>query len=370
MRVLIVAGGGGHFAAAFSVIEKLPKDADFLVVGRKYAFEADKTLSFEYITSKKLGINFKPLATGRIQRKISFEAMRSFIKIPFGFFQAVKIISSFKPDVVLSFGGYVAYPICAAGYFRGIPIVVHEQTLGAGITSKETSRFASKILISWEQSARFFSKEKTVLTGNPIRSKQIKKGKWQTANSHLPVVFVTGGSAGAHDLNLLIEGCLNDLLQNYNVIHQTGDARKYKDFERLSELKKNLKDDLRDRYKILKFADPDEILNYLNYADLVVSRSGINIVSEILSLGKTSLFIPLPYGQKNEQLTNAEFVQKTGIAEVIEQKDITPLKLFKKIKQMLKSLNVYQESAEKAKALVSKDAADKIIDIIYAEKRS
>ncbi|HEX8932241.1 MAG TPA: glycosyltransferase, partial [Patescibacteria group bacterium] len=84
MKLLIVAGGGGHFAPALAVLEKLPKEVEVLVVGRKYAFEADKTISFEYKTSQDLGINFKAITTGRLQRKFTGQSLTSFIKIPVG----------------------------------------------------------------------------------------------------------------------------------------------------------------------------------------------------------------------------------------------------------------------------------------------
>lgn len=76
MKLLFVAGGGGHFAPALALIEILPKDVEILVVGRKYAFEADKTESLEYQTAKKLGIPFVPLTTGRLQRKLSAQSIQ------------------------------------------------------------------------------------------------------------------------------------------------------------------------------------------------------------------------------------------------------------------------------------------------------
>src|SRR5690348_2431659 len=108
MKLLIVAGGGGHFAPALAVIEQLPKDVEVLVVGRKHAFEGDEALSFEYQTAKQLQIPFVPLTTGRLQRKLTRHTLASLAKIPAGYFQAVAIVKKFKPDVVLSFGGYVS----------------------------------------------------------------------------------------------------------------------------------------------------------------------------------------------------------------------------------------------------------------------
>src|SRR5436305_1641956 len=132
MKLLIVAGGGGHFAPALAVIEKLPKEIEILVVGRKYVFEGDRTLSLEYQTATKLRIPFKTLTTGRLQRKFTRYTFNSLLKIPIGLSQATNILTKFKPDAVLSFGGYISVPVTLAASILRIPLVLHEQTLEAG----------------------------------------------------------------------------------------------------------------------------------------------------------------------------------------------------------------------------------------------
>ena len=79
MKLLIVSGGGGHFSPALAVIQSMPEDWDVTVVGRQYAFEGDKALSFEYQTAKKLGISFRTLATGRLQRKFTRHTVSSLL---------------------------------------------------------------------------------------------------------------------------------------------------------------------------------------------------------------------------------------------------------------------------------------------------
>ncbi len=207
MKLLIVAGGGGHFAPALAVIEAMPQDWEVMVVGRKYAFEADKTLSFEYQTSQKLGIPFTPITTGRLQRKLSPQSLVSLLKVPTGVVQSIKILQAYKPDVVLSFGGYVSVPVGLAARSLHIPIIVHEQILGAGLANKIVAKFADKVCVSWSQSKRFFPEKKVFLTGNPIRKVQTSEFPFTIAEK-LPVLYITGGSGGAHGINLLIEQCL------------------------------------------------------------------------------------------------------------------------------------------------------------------
>ena len=368
-------GGGGHFSPALAVIEQKPQDWEILLVGRKHTFEGDTVLSLEYQTARRLDLPFESITTGRLQRRFTRYTLSSLIKMPVGLAQAKKILSRFKPDVVLSFGGYVSIPVVLAAAMQRVPIVIHEQTLHAGLANKIASRFAKKICISWEQSAKFFPKNKTVLTGNPlqeaflIRHSGEDEGRLQNPDSGqarmtekgLPLIYVTGGSGGAHGINVLIEGCLEKLLEKFTVIHQTGDAKQFGDFERLQNLRSGLSVALQKNYRLEKFIKPEEVLAIMNQADLVVSRSGINTVTELLYLGKPCLLIPLPYGQHNEQLANANFMKKTGLAEVIDQLTTAPDDLYEKVSYMISGLDTYKRHKDEARKLIHANAAEKII---------
>lgn len=388
MKLLIVAGGGGHFAPALAVIQALPKDVEVMVVGRKYAFEGDEALAFEYQTSHKLGIPFIPLRTGRLQRKLTRHSIISLAKIPGGYLQAVKILKQFKPDVVLSFGGYVSFPVCLAAKTLGIPLVIHEQILGAGLTNKIVARFANKVCVSWKESANFFPSNKVIITGNPIRKPSViasgatrlptlgTGGQEQSQSSEITailsvarnddkkLVYITGGSGGAHGINLLVEECLEQLLERYIVVHQTGDAKEYSDFDRLEKKKDSLPKELQRRYILTKFVESEEVLDLMKKSDLLVSRSGINTVTELLSLGKPCLLIPLPHGQHNEQLTNAMFVKQIGIAEVAEQQNLTGDSLYALITKMVDNLDRYKEHNQHAKDQITSGAAANIIEVV------
>lgn len=317
MKVLLAVGGGGHFSPALAVIESMPKEWEILLVGRKHAFEGDQALSLEYQTAHRLGLPFVSITTGRLQRKITKRSFISLFKMPVGVTQATMILKKFKPDVVVSFGGYVSVPVVLAAALLKVPIVIHEQTLDAGLANKIAARFATKICISWQQSAVFFPKNKTVLTGNPLRKEFLTPVIARRNDDTL--IYITGGSGGAHGINVLIEGCLQKLLEKYSVIHQTGDAKEFEDFDRLVKLKQSLPENLQKRYLLKKFVEPEHVIEILTQADLIISRAGINTVTELLYFGKPSLLIPLPYGQQNEQLTNAQFMKQIGLAAILDQ---------------------------------------------------
>lgn len=367
MKVLIAVGGGGHFSPALATIDEMPKDWDVLLVGRKYAFEGDNALSLEFQTAQRLHLAFEPLTTGRLQRKFSKQSLFSLAKIPVGLTQATMILRRYKPDVVLSFGGYVSVPVVLAAAALRIPIVLHEQTLHAGLANKIAAKFASRICLSWKESEKYFPKEKSVIIGNPLRKEfveNIKKtdsGQARMTRSEFPLLYITGGSGGAHGINVLIYGCLEKLLEKYTVIHQTGDSQIYSDFIHLEEARSQLPEELQKRYMLKKFIEPEHVVQILSQADLVIARSGINTVTELLYLGKPTLFIPLPYGQKNEQAANAAFVKRQGLGDTLNQLTATPENLLEKIDWMIEHVEDCLKNAEEARELIHTDAAKLIV---------
>src|SRR3989344_6654527 len=164
-----IAITGGHLSPALSVIEKLSKEDVVLFVGRKHVFEGDKGLSFEYKTITSLNIPFVELTTGRLQRKFTAHTLFSIVKIPYGLAQSFLILRKFKPDVVLGFGGYLSVPVVIAAHILRIPAIIHEQTQDAGLANRMLANYADRICISWETSAKYFPRGKTIFTGNPIR---------------------------------------------------------------------------------------------------------------------------------------------------------------------------------------------------------
>jgi len=155
MKIVII---GGHLAPALSVMEALPKNTKILFIGRKYALEGDSALSLEYKVVTDLNIPFVGLNTGRLQRKVTKYTFLSLLKFPFGIIKSFLILIRFRPDVVMGFGGYVSIPVIVCAFILRIPVVIHEQTMEAGLANRIVSLFAKKICISWNTSRKYFPK--------------------------------------------------------------------------------------------------------------------------------------------------------------------------------------------------------------------
>lgn len=369
MKIALV---GGHLSPALGVIDALSSEYSVVFLGRKYALEGDRSVSLEYQEITKRGITFLPLTTTRIQRKLTARTLPSFLKLPVGLYQAVTYLRNENPDVVLTFGGYLSIPVGYAAKFLGIPLVIHEQTLGAGLANKVLGKIADKVCLSWETSAAYFPKNKIVITGNPLKEFSIATLPFlfSKEDKKLPLLYITGGSTGSHAINSLVMGTLADLVKDFRIVHQTGDAKEFKDYEKLSALKNNLSSDEQKRYFVEKFISPQEVGGILNEATLVVSRSGMNTVNELMYFGKPAVLIPLPHGQKQEQANNARFLQNLGLATVLPQDTATSAIFINTIKQMLENKDKYLKHAKEVKALLHPRAAHEILHTLsYVVKK-
>lgn len=361
MKIIIC---GGHLTPALSVIEALSKEDDIYYFGRKFAIEGDRAMSLEYQSVIKLGIPFVEINTGRYQRKFTKHTIPSLLKIPGGFLSALSQLSKLKPDVVVGFGGYVSVPACFAAKFLNIPVVIHEQTLEAGTANKILSKIAKKICISFDSSKKYFPENKIVMTGNPIRKTIFNPTHKFSSMLSKPAIYITGGSLGSHAINLLVMESLSNLLEKFTVIHQTGSSEEFRDFEKLSTIKDKLNKKISEKYVLSKFFSPEEIGEIFNVTDLVIGRSGINTISELIVFNKPSILIPLPISQKNEQLKNALFIKSLGLGEVVEQKNLSPQRFIELVSKVIGNLDNYK-LIDKQKYF-SENSAKRITDVIYA----
>jgi UDP-N-acetylglucosamine--N-acetylmuramyl-(pentapeptide) pyrophosphoryl-undecaprenol N-acetylglucosamine transferase len=277
-----------------------------------------------------------------------------------------------RPDVILSFGGYLAVPVVIAGWFLGIPSVTHEQTVVVGYANKVIARFAKRILISWKESAVYFPGNKTVLTGIPLRKAifDVKSTAFEARNS-LPTIYITAGKTGAHIINEIIIKTLPELLKFCNVIHQSGDYSVFNDYDRLTEVYKRLetKNSESGTYFLRKFVLEDEIGEAFNKASLVVSRSGAHTVCELLALKKPALLIPIPWVSHNEQNENAKLLKKYGLAEILAEENLTPATFIVNVKKMLTDLKRYGLNAS-TDNLIHEDAAKLIVsEVVNVAKK-
>lgn len=343
MTILIT---GGHITPALAVIGEIRQRFPtwkLILVGRQFSLEKEKIHSEEERLAKQNNLEFIPLATGRFTRTFSITTFLSLFKIQLGFLHAIRIVASVRPNIILSFGGYIALPLIIAGKLFRIRVVTHEQTRVPGLANRIISLFADKVCVS-------FPDQKGVYTGLPIRKEIFEHAKKpEGIDVKRPLLFFTGGSTGSQSLNDIISRCIPLLTKRFMVVHQTG---------RLSKTKPV-------RYYIpLPYIDIPEYAWILQNAKLVIGRSGANTVGELATLGKVAIWIPLPWSGGGEQLENARYLEKNGTSVVLHQSSITPGILLQTIDEVLENYSRYEQNARILSRTIRRDAASRIVDIL------
>lgn len=346
---------GSHAGStAIAVIEEIKKrNLDFEIhwIGKRFAEEGKTTETLEYKNLSKYGVIFHNLESGKIQTKFTRYTIPALFKIPVGLFKGYKLVKQIKPDLTLSFGSAAGAVSAFWSNYLGIPVIIHEQTATAGRANILSSYFAKKILLSRESSLRFFNKSKAEIVGNPINS-EILKFVGMKPNLRVRTILITGGSRGSIWLNDAIAPILPRLLEKYFVLHQTGEAN-------LSKFN-YIKDE-----KYLSFGQttPRNMAEIIAKADIVISRSGANTVSELIALKKPTILIPIPWTYNNEATENAKYMESLGLARILLQKDLSAQKLLSEIEKMIHD---YGKIVKLTEDLESEDlmASKKVVDIL------
>ena len=136
MKVILSGGGtGGHIYPALTIadqIKKLQPEAEVSFVGTKQGLE--KNIIPRY------GYKLQFIEVAGFKRSLSLDTLRSAAKLFAGLYDAYKIISNEKPDLVIGTGGYVCGPIVFMAALKGIPCCIQEQNAMPGVTNKILSR--------------------------------------------------------------------------------------------------------------------------------------------------------------------------------------------------------------------------------------
>ncbi len=360
MRVIVSGGGtGGHIYPGVAIAKKIKeknKNAEVLFIGSKNGLEKDLV--------PKEGFKIKFIEVEGLNKKISLKTFSSIKKVFKGYSQARKIIKDFKPDVVIGTGGYVCGPVVLAASRRNIPTIIHEQNAIPGMTNKILSKFCGKIAITFKESEKFFPKDKVIYTGNPIRNQILKADKKLSReklgfSKEKLLVLAVGGSRGAKNLNNAVLNIIPEIKKNnMQLLFITGELG-YNDIIKEAS---NRKYDLDSNVKIIPYLY--EMENALAACDIIVSRAGATILSEVTALAIPAVLIPSPYVANNHQELNADALVKEGAAIKLKEEDLKGSLLSEKLFSLGSNNSDLEKMRRASKRIGILDASDKIYDII------
>ena len=304
MRVLLTGGGtGGHILPAFNIGRELMKrGVKVFYVGSRKGLEARINIEFPYALLPVSGWVRKSLK----HRILFFPDMLRSV------FKTVIIINRFRPDAVLSTGGFVSIPVLLVSIIFGIPVFLVEINTIPGLAVRLFSYFAYRVYVGFERTREYLPHHNRVLVvGIPVRS-DIGDGDSKEAigffklNKEKKTLLIFGGSRGAAFLNRLSRHLHTIMDKEWQFI--------ILGIENCSEL---------ERARCLKFLDRMEYAYAV--ADVVVSRGGGMTIGELLFTGLPAIIIPYPYAYLDHQYHNAkeaETMRKN--IKVVREEEVTP----------------------------------------------
>ncbi len=360
MRVVIAGGGtGGHVFPGIAIAKELKKtaaDAEITFIGTSEGIELT-------IVPKE-GFDIRFIRSEGLVGKGIFRMIKSIGKVPLSIKDARAILREIKPDVVLGVGGYCSGPVLFSAHLMGIPTIIHEQNTVPGLTNKLLGRFVNIIAVTYLESMDFFSRDKTFLTGNPIRGEILQGDRERGCNTfhlnkELFTIFVFGGSSGAHNINRAATEALvylNLFKDKIQFLHQTGekDLNSVREFYQARGFKGTIIPfiyDMPDAYAV---------------ADLVISRAGATTLAELTACGKAVILVPYPYAAGNHQEVNARKLWDIGAAQMILDRELSGKTLSELIKYLFQEPDAIGEMERISKSLGKPDATKKLLELVMS----
>lgn len=355
IKIVFTTGGtGGHIFPLVAIIRELknifPKEVNFVL----YYIGPKNKLSEEYI--KKEGVVMKNIFAGKLRRysdplAILQNIVDIFIKTPIGIIQSFFYLYFISPDIIFSKGGYGSVPVILSTFLLRTPIFFHESDVVPGKANQFLQRFACEIFTSFPDTIGI-PKNKIINVGNPIRTEVIGGSKEEARkifklSKEKPVILILGGSQGSERINEIFISIANELLKDFQVIHQCGNLN-YK--QTLAEADTLINKELRSNYHLFSFLNEEQLRNAYKVNDLVVSRAGSGNIFEISANAKASIILPLSGSAQDHQVKNAYSYAKTGATIVFEEGNFTPRFFLGKVRELfypIEQIRIMEENAKK-----------------------
>jgi UDP-N-acetylglucosamine--N-acetylmuramyl-(pentapeptide) pyrophosphoryl-undecaprenol N-acetylglucosamine transferase len=353
---MLAAGGtGGHLFPAFALAQEL----------------ARRQIAVDLVTDMRAGqydAGFPARAVYRVPSasvagKSIMGAGRAAISLAHGIAASRKLLRTVKPDAVVGFGGYPAFPPLVAAKLIGIPTAIHEQNAVLGRANRSLAGYVTAIATSFEETKHLDgrARAKARLTGNPVRD---QVADWATQSYRPPrqggpfSLLVFGGSQGARFFSDAVPEALALMplwmRASLFVVQQCReeDLRRVEAAYRAAGIRANL---------AAFFPNlPEEMAK----AHLVIGRAGASTVAELTMMGRPSILVPLPHAVDNDQLQNALRLSDAGAAWCLEQKNFSADFLAKAIAELLTSPDTLAEAAAAAKSQGRPDAVTRLADLV------
>lgn len=370
MKILFTGGAtGGHFYPIIAIAEAIhERSKEKKILPPQLFFMSPTKYNPRALFDND--IEFVAVPAGKIRRYFSILNFTDLFKTAWGIVSATIKMYGIYPDVVFGKGGYASFPALFAARILRIPVIIHESDSNPGKVNAWASKFARRIAVSYPEAIERFPKKvdrnKIAFIGNPVR-KDIREPLTNGAKEFLnleeltPTIAIIGGSQGSQKINDIIIDSIAQLIENYQVIHQTGKAN----FESIKQTMDIVLKDNQNAYRYHPFDYLNDLAMRMTagVANIVVSRAGSTIF-EIASWGKPSIIIPISKEVSHDQTSNAFSYARSGACVVIEEFNLSSHILVAEIDRIIKSEAIRNRMQTSAKEWSHPEAAQKIADVL------
>ena len=355
MNFVLAAGGtGGHMVPAHALAAELRSRGHGVLL-----ITDDRGARFPGLFE---GVPVHILPAGRIGGGPVgwLKALNSIVK---GRAQAKRLYREHRPDAVVGFGGYPAFPSLLAASSMKIPTVLHEQNAVLGRVNRLLAGEAEAIGTAYDKVERLKSRNeaKSMLVGNPVREEIARLGElpFPPFDEIAPLkILITGGSQGATILGEVVPEGLGLLQPSLRRRLQIVQQCRPDDIERI-----------RKRYAELGI--PAELLTYIEDmpdkladAHLVIGRAGASTIAELTAAGRPAILIPFAAATDDHQTANAREMTKAGGARTIQQSGFTPVVLARQSEAMAADPIALNNAAARALSVGRPHAARDLADLV------
>ena len=353
-RLLIAAGGtGGHMFPAQALAENLKaRGWDIAMMtdarGQKHAGRIPADPIFE-------------VQAASITPRRPIAAVFGIIKLLKGVSQAKAFIKEWKPDVVVGFGGYPAFPAMRAAQSLDLPTILHEQNAVLGRVNRVFAAKALHVASGFSELQKCPPEADHICVGNPLRDQIIKAVPDTYAPPEGDInLLIVGGSLGARLVSETMPKAIallpEQMRKRLVVLQQTRPESR--------EMAEATYKEAGVRAVCETFFDNIEI--HLANAHFIVARAGASSVSEIAAMGKPSLFVPLGIAMDDHQTVNAQALKDLGAADILPESEFTPEQVKTTLEARLNDSTYLKRAAAAARSSARPNAASRLADLVIA----
>ncbi len=294
----------------------------------------------------------RSLRSGGVNAHLVLDPLRLGASVP----QAWALLARLRPDAIFTTGGYLGIPLVMAARARGVPSMVWEGNVVPGRATAAVGRLADRVAVSFPPTLAAFP-GRSFVSGTPIRSfagieRAAARAVLRLADDDR-LLLAFGGSQAVARITSAIDGALESILGEWQVLHVAGEAG----MAAAEASRARLPQPMRARYRPVPFIG-EGMAETLVAADLVLGRAGSSTCAEVATVGVAVILVPYPYASAHQH-ENAAWLADQGAAVVVPDAELDARRLVREV-GWLRDDEARQRLADAARALGRPQAAAEI----------